>query len=102
MMDRYTALSNEDYSRIFKLLDQHIVRCNGAAYGLRSLHAGGIIGVAEKLRGDLERFEQEVIRRAKAQHDEAVSLAECISKDVGVDRWHAAEASREGPLYPEK
>ena len=82
-------MTNDDFRSLYAMLNEQHKKVAGDHVGLKSLHAGGIITFSRRVRADLEAFEVEVARRAKAAAENARNTEECVRSDFGAEAYDA-------------
>lgn len=82
-------MNNGEFRDLYAMLDARHRAVAGDSVGLKSLHPGGLITFSRVIRKQLEVWETEVARRAKAAADHARSIEECVRNDFGVDAYDA-------------
>ncbi len=84
-------MTNEDFRNLFLMLDAHYTATPGQHVGLARLHAGGMITFSRHVRKQLEQWEIEVARRAKAAAEDARNLEQQVRDDFGADAYDKLE-----------
>ena len=87
MIDGKADMTNQDFRDLFHMLDAHLKATAGTAVGFSSMHAGAMIMFSRHVRKQLEQWEIEVARRAKAEAESARMLERCVRDDFGADAY---------------
>lgn len=89
-------MTNDEFRALYAMLDsQHRERTD---VKLASLHPGGMIMFARKIRAELEQWESEVARRAKAAAENARQTEVCVRSDFGADEYDKLQPDYEHGL----
>jgi hypothetical protein len=92
----------KDFNCIWALLNRRYKECGGVGTIGKDLTPRGICTFAEKVRGELDQFIDEVIARAKAEDENAIAMAEHNRAELGERYANAEPAYAHGLKFGDK